>query len=70
MKRPTLKPSDLRAEAQRLIKAGKMPTLDQLLEAIFEVRSDPHHPCRLPTSMRMQTRCSSAIAGEGRNEKR
>jgi hypothetical protein len=42
MKRPTLKPSDLRAEAQRLIKAGKMPTLDQLLEAVFEVRSDPH----------------------------
>ena len=42
MKRPTLKPSDLRAEAQRLIKAGKMPTLDQLLEAVFEVRSYPH----------------------------
>jgi hypothetical protein len=42
MKRPTLNPSDLRAEAQRLIKAGKMPTLDQLLEAVFEVRSDPH----------------------------
>jgi hypothetical protein len=69
MKRPTLKPSDLRAEAQRLIKAGRMPTLDQLLEAIFEVQ-ETLTPCRLPTSMRTQTRCSSAIAGKGRNERR
>jgi hypothetical protein len=31
-------PSDLRAEAQRLIDAGKMPTLDELLEAVAFAR--------------------------------
>ena len=42
--RPRLKPSDLRAEAQRLIRAGKMPTLQQVLDAIDEVKRNaaPH----------------------------
>ena len=39
--RPRLKPSDLRAEAQRLIRAGKMPTLQQVLDAIDEVKRNP-----------------------------
>jgi hypothetical protein len=39
--RPRLKPSDLRAEAQRLIRAGKMPTLQQVLDAIDEVKRKP-----------------------------
>jgi hypothetical protein len=47
MKRPTLKPSDLRAEAQRLIKAGKMPTLETLLAIIAEVKRNPKG-CPLP----------------------
>ena len=34
-----ISPSDLRAEAQRLI-AEKMPTLDELLAAIAEIRHD------------------------------
>ena len=37
--RPRLTPSDLRAEAQRLISAEKMPTLQQVLDAIDEVRN-------------------------------
>jgi hypothetical protein len=38
---PKLTPSDvrrLRREAERLIAAGEMPTLDQVLEALFEAR--------------------------------
>jgi hypothetical protein len=31
-------PFDLRAEAQRLIAAGEMPTLDKLLDVVAEVR--------------------------------
>jgi hypothetical protein len=34
MTRVTLKPSDLEREARRLLKAGKMPTLQQVLDAI------------------------------------
>jgi hypothetical protein len=34
----TIKPSDLRTEAERLIKAGKMPPLDKLLGAVSDAR--------------------------------
>jgi hypothetical protein len=40
--KPTLKPSDLEREALRLIKAGKMPTLRQVMDAIAEVKAYPH----------------------------
>jgi len=33
-----IKPSDLEREAQRLIDAGQMPSLDTLLQAIAETR--------------------------------
>lgn len=39
--RRRLKPSDLRAEAQRLARAGEMPTLQQVLDAIDEVKRNP-----------------------------
>jgi hypothetical protein len=32
-------PSDLRAEAQRLVAAGKMPKLEDLLQSVAETRS-------------------------------
>jgi vacuolar-type H+-ATPase subunit H len=32
--------SDLRAEAQRLIETGQMPTLAQVLEAVAEARQE------------------------------
>ena len=35
--------SDLRAEAQRLIRTGKMPSLSQVLDAIREVKRNPKH---------------------------
>ena len=31
-------PTDLRAESQRLIASGRMPTLDELLEAVAKAR--------------------------------
>jgi HD-like signal output (HDOD) protein len=42
---PTTKltPPDLRAEAQRLIRAGKMPSLSQVLDTIREVKGNPEH---------------------------
>jgi hypothetical protein len=33
-----IKPSELEAEAQRLIREGKMPTLEELSDVIAEVR--------------------------------
>ena len=42
VKEPKLKPSDvrrLRREAERLIAAGEMPTLEDLLSAVAEVRA-------------------------------
>jgi len=33
-----IKPSELEAEAHRLIREGQMPTLDELLTAIAELR--------------------------------
>jgi hypothetical protein len=33
-----IKPSDLRAEAQRLISTGRMPSLEALLGAVADVR--------------------------------
>jgi hypothetical protein len=33
-----IKPSDLRAEAQRLIAAGKMPPLEEVLKHVAETR--------------------------------
>jgi hypothetical protein len=36
-------PTDLRAEAQRLIAAGRMTTLDELLEAVAKAR-EKYHP--------------------------
>ena len=38
MSKPKIRVSDLRAEAQRLIATGKMPTLDQLLSVVADVR--------------------------------
>ncbi len=38
-----LTPSDLRAEAQNLIRAGKMPSLSQVLDTIREVKGNPKH---------------------------
>ena len=38
MHKPKIKPSDLRAEAQRLIDSGQMPSLDRLLATIAETR--------------------------------
>jgi len=37
-----IKPSDLQTEAQRLITAGKMPTLDTLMGTVAEVRQKYH----------------------------
>ena len=37
-----IKPSDLRAEAQRLIYAGKMPSIDHLMGVVSEVRQKYH----------------------------
>ena len=34
----TIKVSDLRAEAQRLIETGQMPKFEQVLEAVAEAR--------------------------------
>jgi len=34
-----IKPSELEAEAQRLIDAGQMPSLEELLQAIAETRA-------------------------------
>lgn len=33
-----IKPSDLQAEAQRLIKEGKMPSLETLMNTVSDVR--------------------------------
>jgi hypothetical protein len=35
-----MKQSDLKAEAERLIAAGEMPSLQELMEAIESVRAD------------------------------
>jgi len=40
-------PSDLRAEAEKLIRTGKMPSLTQLLDAIPEVKGNPKHTPRV-----------------------
>lgn len=38
----TIKPSDLQAEAQRLIKAGLMPSADKVLGVVSEMRQKYH----------------------------
>jgi hypothetical protein len=38
LKPKTIKPSDLKREAERLIQSGEMPTLDELLDAVEAVR--------------------------------
>jgi hypothetical protein len=38
LKPKTIKASDLKREAERLIRAGEMPTLDELLDAVEAVR--------------------------------
>lgn len=38
MAEPKITPSDLKAEAQRLIAAGKMPSLEDTLAAVAEAR--------------------------------
>ena len=38
-----LTPSDLRAEAQKLIRTGRMPSLSQVLDTIREVKGNPQH---------------------------
>jgi hypothetical protein len=67
VKGPTIKPSDLRTEAQRLSREGKMPTLKQVLDVFDEVKRNPAHvPCA--TSTMTQRRCLFAIAREVHNE--
>jgi hypothetical protein len=39
MSEPKLSSADLQAEAERLIAAGEMPTLEELLSAVAEVRA-------------------------------
>jgi len=40
-----LTPSELRAEAQKIIRTGKMPSLADVVEAIRAVKQNPkHHP--------------------------
>jgi hypothetical protein len=38
MTTPTIKPSELEAQAEELSKSGKMPTLDEVLSAVVEAR--------------------------------
>ena len=38
-----LTPSELRAEAEKLIRTGKMPSLSQLVGTIREVKGNPKH---------------------------
>jgi hypothetical protein len=38
-----LTPSELRAEAEKLIRTGKVPSLSQVLDAIREVKGNPKH---------------------------
>ena len=38
MKEPKMKPSDLQAEAQRLLDSGRMPSLADVLAAVNEAR--------------------------------
>jgi len=38
MHKPKIKPSDLRREADRLVRSGTMPSLEALLAAIAETR--------------------------------
>jgi hypothetical protein len=38
-----LTPSDLRSEAERLIRTGKMPSLSQVLDTIREVKGNLKH---------------------------
>jgi HD-like signal output (HDOD) protein len=35
--------SDLRTEAEKLIRTGKMPSLSQVLDTIREVKENPKH---------------------------
>ena len=39
-----IKPSDLKAEAQRLVESGKMPDLDALLSAVADARKKYNTP--------------------------
>ncbi len=38
MREPKIKPSELRAEAQRLVDSGRMPSLAEVLAAIAETQ--------------------------------
>ena len=38
-----LTPSDLRAEAEKLIRTGKMPSLSEVLDSIREVKGNSKH---------------------------
>jgi len=38
MQKPRIKPSDLRAEADRLVRSGTMPSLEAVLAAVAETR--------------------------------
>ena len=51
-----LTPSELRAEARKLIRAGKMPSLSQMLDTIREVTGNPKHdaPVILGTLVRAE----------------
>jgi hypothetical protein len=50
-----LTPSNLRAEAQKLIHTGKMPSLSQVLDAIREVKGNPKHDAPLIQGVLIRT---------------
>ena len=54
-----IKPSDLKAEAQRLVESGKMPDLDALLSAVADARKKYNTPSKeegfAPEKFRTQT---------------
>jgi hypothetical protein len=51
-----LKPSDLRAEAQKLIEAGKMPSLFDVIDAIRKTKGDPEFAVPLVQDALMRTK--------------
>jgi len=50
-----LTPSDLRAEAEKLIRTGKMPSLSQVLDTVREVKGNPEHDAPFIQGMVVRT---------------
>lgn len=51
-----LKPSDLRAEAQKLIEAGKMPSLSDVIDAIRKTKGDSEFAVPVIEGVLMRTK--------------